>query len=70
MSNYSIRFPVITRKVQRGCLFSDMNFKLVSVGNYIHLEFGKKTYRSEVMKSLKLYVFTGLEDSALLSSWY
>lgn len=70
MSNYSIRLPVITRKVQRGCLFSDMNFKLVSVGNCIHLEFGKKTYRSEVMKSLKLYVFTGLEDSALLSSWY
>lgn len=57
MSNYSIRLPVITRKIQRGCLFSDMNLKLVSVGNCIHLEFGKKTYCSVVMKSLKHVCF-------------
>lgn len=57
MSNYSIRLLVIMRKVQRGCLFPEMNFKLVSVGNCTHLEFGKKTYCSLVMKSLKHVCF-------------
>lgn len=31
MSNYSIRLAAIAREVQRKCLFSDVNFKLVSI---------------------------------------